>query len=223
MACAVALSRALRVAGVTAALVAASVLLSACRPEPAPSPRAAEPSPSVTAAEPGPTPTSAPTPTPLPTPTATTAGFALPKACQDIYSATMLASLNAANPPLNDPGVTMNSTQNADALELLTSGIPTIRCSWGRPSEFGLSTNVSVVDAAQSAEILSALRSAGFTCDQVWSGTRCVTEQKMVDQSDKEVTLGETHFLRGTGWVTTAWVNFAPAGYTQDVVSTLWG
>jgi hypothetical protein len=216
MARAVALSRALRVVGVSAALVAASVLFSACRPEPVPSPTAAEPSPSVTVAEPS------PSPAPTPTPTATAVGFALPKACQDIYSATMLASLNAANPPLNDPGVTMNSTQNADALELLTSGIPTIRCSWGKPSEFGLATNVSVVDAAQSAAILSALRSAGFTCDQVWSGTRCVTEQKMVDQSDKEVTLGETHFLRGTGWVTTAWVNFAPAGYTQDVVTTLW-
>ncbi len=209
-----------RVVGVIAAVVAASALLSACQPDPA-----ATPTMSATSS---PTATSHPSPSSTATPTASAtnppdAGFALPAKCEDIYSATMLAALNAANPPLNDPGVTMHSTQNADALELLTSGIPTIRCSWGQPSEYGLSTNVSVVDAGQSASILSTLRAAGFSCDDVSEGTLCTTEQKVIDQDDNEVTLGESHFLRGVGWVSTAWVNFAPDGYTQDIIATLWG
>ena len=157
----------------------------------------------------------------MPTPIETNlpdAGFALPEQCEDIYSAGMLASLNAATPPLNDPGVTMNATQNVDALELLTSGIPTIRCSWGRPSESGLATNVSVVDAARTAALLDALRAAGFGCESIWEGTLCQIEQRTVDLDDNEVTLGESHFVRGDGWVSTAWINFAPEGYTEDIV-----
>ena len=135
----------------------------------------------------------------------------------------MLASLNSANPPLNDPGVTMNATQNVDALELLNSGIPTMRCSWGQPSESGLATNVSVVDAARTAALVDSLRAAGFGCEIIWEGTLCQIEQRTVDLDDNEVTLGESHFVRGDGWVTTAWINFAPEGYTEDIVSTLWG
>ena len=135
----------------------------------------------------------------------------------------MLAALLAANPPLNDPGVTMNSTQNVVALELLTSGIPPLRCSWGAPSESGLATNVSVVDAARTATLLGALRAAGFGCETTWDGTLCQIEQKTVDLDDNEVALGEWHFFRGDGWVSTAWINFAPEGYTEDIVDTLWG
>jgi hypothetical protein len=208
----------LRILGTIAAAVAASAILTACQPEPSATPTESglTPSASPTRTAPSPTPSASPSPT-------ADAGFELPAACEDIYSAKMRASLEAANPPLNDPGVTMDSSQDTDALELLQSGIPTIRCSWGTPGEYGLATNVSIVDAAQSAALVSALSNAGFACDAVWSGTRCVTEQKMIDQDDHEVTFGESHFLRGTGWVSTAWINFAPVGYTEDIVKTLWG
>ena len=117
----------------------------------------------------------------------------------------------------------MLSTQNADLLEILHSGLPTLRCTWGAPSEFGLATNVSIVDGAQSAAIADALRNGGFGCDRQLGGTICRTEQTVISQDDKEVHLGETHFLRGNGWVSTAWINFAPTGYTEDIVATLWG
>ncbi|MDQ1129142.1 hypothetical protein [Microbacterium sp. SORGH_AS_0888] len=39
---------------------------------------------------------------------------------------------------------------------------------------------------------------------------------------DKVVTRGETHFLRGNGWITTSWVDDQPDGYTEDIVATLW-
>jgi hypothetical protein len=210
-----------RAAGAAVAAVLASALLSACQPEPASTPTGSSSSPSAsptqtTSVSPSASPSASPSPT-------AEAGFELPAACEEIYSAKMLASLEATNPPLNDPGVTMDSSQNTDALELLASGIPTIRCSWGRPSEYGLATNVSIVDAAQSAALVTALRNQGFACDAVWHGTRCVTQQTTIDQDDNEVTFGESHFLRGTGWVSTAWVEFAPVGYTQDIATTLWG
>jgi len=205
----------LRGAALLAAATALLCAVTACAPEPGPSEtpsRTASPS------------STAPTTTPLPAETTpAAAGFALPQQCEDIYSDGMLATLNSANPPLNDPGVTMNSTQNVDALELLTSGIPTIRCSWGQPSESGLATNVSVADTARTAALLDALRSAGFGCESIWEGTLCQIEQRTVNLDDEEVTLGESHFVRGDGWVSTAWINFAPEGYTEDIVSTLFG
>jgi hypothetical protein len=211
-------ARTMRVLGTAAAIVALCAGLAACRPEPVPGPTATGVAPSPSAETPEPSASPSPIETDLPD-----AGFQLPAKCEDLYSPGMLASLNAANPPLNDPGVTMNATQNVDALEVLHSGIPTIRCSWGKPSEFGLATNVSVIDAAQSAALLSAFRTAGFGCEDVWEGMQCTIEQKTIDLDDNEVTFGETQFLRGTGWVSTSWVNFAPEGYTQDIVATLWG
>lgn len=217
MARAVTRAHALRGVGAVAAILVIAALVTACKPEPAPGPTTSDPTVSATpssTSEPSASPTSSETPV---------AEFELPAQCEDLYSDDMLASLNAANPPLNDPGVTMHSTQNAAALEVLNSGIPTIRCSWGQPSEFGLATNVSIIDAAQTAALLATLREAGFACEDVWEGVNCTTEQKTIDQDDNEVTLGESHFFRGTGWVSTAFINFAPEGYTEDIVATLWG
>lgn len=195
-----------------------SLALAACAPEPAdpdPSPSSSS-SPSATA-------TDEPTATPTPTPTADAGdSISLPAACEDIYSAEMLASLTATVPPLNDPGVTLLSTRNAELLEILDSGIPTLRCSWGGPSDYGLATNVTIVDAAQAEAVLAALTSAGFGCADHDGGRICRIEQKMITLDDEEATLGETHFVRGNGWVSTAWVNFADEGYTEDIVDTLW-
>jgi len=207
----------LRMAAAVAGVAVVAGLATACRPEPGPSATpSGQASPTSTAESPHPTPT--PLETNLPD-----ADFAVPGQCEDIYSADMLASLNAAAPPLNDPGVTMNSTQNVEALELLNSGIPTLRCSWGGPSEFGLATNVSVADPASTAALLEALRSAGFGCESIWEGTLCRIEQRTINLDDQEVAFGEVHFVRGDGWVSTAWINFAPEGYTEDIVATLWG
>ena len=197
------------------ALVALS--LAGCAPDPS--------APSSTASA---SPSSVPSPLssasePSPSGTADADNIALPTECEQIYSPQMLASLTAEAPPLNDPGVTMLSTQNAELLEILQSGLPTIRCSWGAPSEFGLATNVSIVDGAQSAAVATALRDAGFGCEEHRDGSICRTDRTVISQDDTEARLGETHFLRGNGWVSTAWINFAPTGYTEDIVATLWG
>jgi len=184
-----------RVLATSALLAVAAVLMTGCRPEPEPgrTPTTSDDAtPAATAETPSPTPS--PVETNLPD-----AGLILPDSCESIYSAEMLASLQAQNPPLNDPGVTMNATQNVDALELLSSGIPTIRCSWGQPSESGLATNVSVIDAARGAALLDTLRAAGFGCEPMWDGTLCEISQRTVNLDDEEVEFGETHFVRGDG------------------------
>ena len=207
-------------AGATVAAVGialAALSIAGCAPEPSTPSATASASPS---SEQSPSPSASER---TPSATADSENIALPATCEQIYSPEMLASLTAQAPPLNDPGLTMLSTQNAELLEILHSGVPTIRCSWGAPSELGLATNVSIVDAAQSAAIASALRSAGFGCEPYAGGTICRTDQTVITQDDEQVHLGETHFVRGNGWLSTAWINFAPTGYTEDIVATLWG
>lgn len=216
---------ALAVAGLT-------VALAACKPEPSPtstpgggptptsSRSTSTPSVSVT---PTATPTVTETPTPTPVPTASADDIAVPGACEDIYSAGMRSTLEAKIPVLNDPGVTMYSTQVVEALEMLGSGAPTIRCSWGRPSEFGLATNVTVVDAGQRVAVMAALGNAGFTCAAAHGGTLCTLEEKFITQDDSEVHRNEAHFLRGNGWVSTQMLNFSLDGYTDDIVDNVWG
>ncbi len=195
---------------------AAAALLAGCAPSPVPpvgSPVA--PSAAPTSGAPGASPTSSPSPTP-------TGTIALPPRCEGIYSPAMLATLTTQVPPLNDPGVTMYSTQNADGLDLLGSGIPTLRCSWGKPSSVGLATNVSIVTAAQSAALRQSLQNQGFACAPAHGGTLCTLAQQM-PQGDTIVKMGEYQFLRGNGWVTTRWITADPAGYMADIVATLWG
>jgi hypothetical protein len=198
-----------------AALATVAAVAAGCRPEPTATPTS---SPTATAADPTPSSTAAPTPTETPR-----AGLEVPATCEQIYSPAMLAELQAANPPLNDPGVTMLSTENADLLEIIHGGAQTLRCSWGGPGEHGLATNVTAIDAAQASAILAALPAAGFGCEALGDGTVCRVEQKGITLDDEEYTRGETHYVGDGGLVTTAWINFAPEGYTEDVVGVLWG
>lgn len=204
-----------RVAVAIIALATVAVLATGCRPEPSGTP---EPSGSPTVDQPTPGPSVSPIETELPD-----AGFEVPATCEEIYSDAMLAQLQSANPPLNDPGVTMLSTENADVLEVIHSGAPTIRCSWGQPSEVGLATNVTAIDSEQAAAIESALPAAGFGCEPLGDGTICRIEQRGVTLDDEEYTRGETHYIGEGAMVTTAWINFNPDGYTEDIVATLWG
>ncbi|MFE5411178.1 hypothetical protein [Microbacterium sp. NPDC056569] len=197
------------------ALTALAAVATGCRPESGATPSS---SPSVTMKEQTPDPSVTPVETEKPQ-----AAFDVPAACEEIYSAAMLAQLQSANPPLNDPGVTMLSTENADLLEIIHGGAPTLRCSWGQPSEYGLATNVTAIDAEQQQAVLAALPAAGFGCEALGDGTVCRIEQRGVTLDDQEYTRGETHYVGGGGLVTTAWINFAPEGYTEDVVATLWG
>lgn len=188
--------------------------LAGCAAEPGPAASTPAGTPSASQ-EPSVTPS-----TPAASPTPTASAVALPVDCQDVYSPGMLQNLNATNPPLNDPGVTMTSTELVEALEILDSGVPTLRCSWGVPSDYGLATNVTITTPAQSTVLTSAMRERGFSCAESAGETRCERTETFVDPSGAT---GETHVLRGNIWVATHWLNFAPDGYTEDIVTNLFG
>jgi len=195
-------------------LIAGALVLAGCDalPSETPAPTASESS-----AAPAPSETSSATPSPT-----AEAGFTLPGACDALYSPTMLQELNSTNPPLNDPGITIYATETVAALEILNSGIPTLRCSWGAAGAPGLVTNVSVVSADQSTALMDAFAGSGMACEELGAGTVCRIEQQTIDRNDNIVTIGETHYLQGDGWVATHWVDFSPDGYTEDIVATLW-
>lgn len=201
------LARAAALGGVAAVAI---VTMTACVPETAPG--SAQPSASVSSSS-SETPQN---PTASPTPTAS----ALPASCDDIYSAPMRSTLTADVPPLNDPGVTLLSTDQAPLLEMLDA-VPTLRCSWGEPGDKGLSTNVSVVSAAQADTVRETLRSAGFGCDTQGEATVCRIQQRGVSLDDKPYERGETQAVSGEYWITTSWVNIDPDGYTEDILATL--
>lgn len=194
--------------------------LSACVPEPTASPGASASASATTEAPtltPAATPTATPTPTPEPTP-----GTALPASCEQAFSEGQRAALQEQGLPLNDPGVTLLSTDQAALLELLAT-VPTIRCSWGTPSERGIATNVSIVDQAQAAGVRDTLASAGFGCEESGSATVCRIEQRGVSLDDVPFERGEVQALAGDVWVTTSWINVDVSGYTEDILSTVVG
>ncbi|MDQ1173300.1 hypothetical protein QE430_001607 [Microbacterium testaceum] len=207
-----------RVGALGAAAAVVALALTACVPE-AETGAANTSTPSADATTPAPVASSTPTPTPTPTATPTTA---LPASCDDIYSAAMRSTLEAQVPPLNDPGITLLSTDQAPLLELLAA-VPTLRCTWGAPSDTGMATNVSVIDAAQAATVTGALTDAGFGCESSGDATICRIDQRGVSLDDKPYERGETQAVSpSTGlWISTSWINVNPDGYTEDILATL--
>lgn len=200
--------------GVLAVVLVSSAVLAGCSATPQPEPTSTgDPTPEITTL--GETPEASASPSPS---AENTADISIPVRCEDIYSAAMLSVLESGNPPLNDPGVTMDSTEVPALLDVLRSGAQTLRCSWGLPSSYGLASNVTIVDADQAEVVRDALASAGFACGDLAGGTVC-----RVQQTDEENAFGESHYLRANGWVSTRWINFGPQGYTEDIVATLWG
>ncbi|MBB2976020.1 hypothetical protein FHX49_001590 [Microbacterium endophyticum] len=202
-----------RIAAAVVIVAAVPAVATACAPEPSAS-ASASASPSGDAA----TPTSSPTPSN----SNPTDDVALPESCEALYSAPMLATLQSDLPPLNDSEVDLYSTQIVPALEILDSGVPTLRCTWGGPGTLGLATNVSIVSAEQNATVVDALTSAGLTCSETAGGTLCSAQSEVVDLDGNTVARGESHFLRANGWVSTSWVGALPDGYTEDIATTLW-
>lgn len=182
---------------------------------------AATPAPTGSAATASPEVTPSATPSPIET-RATTEDIALPSSCDELFTGDLRATLDAEIAPLNDPGVTMYSTENAEALSVLESGVPSLRCTWGTPSDRGIATTVSTITPEQSQLIADALTESGFGSEEASGGEYFRTSQQMLSMDDQVVELGETHFLRGNAWVATRWINYGPASYTPGIVAQLW-
>ena len=192
------------------AVIAAAFALAACVPEPT---ATGAPDPSSSASTSTPQGSAEPSVAPSDRPQALE--IALPASCDALYSTAMRATLDADLPPLNDPGFTQPSTRLQPALAALESGYPTLRCSWGTASESGLSTNVTILAPEDVPRIQDLLAVNGLTCADAAGGILCTSSGSEAE--------GESHFLRGNGWVATVWAGGLPDGYTEDVAATLWG
>lgn len=189
------------------AAVGLALALSACVPE------------SQTA--PAPTASRSVTPSSTPTPTASAApAQSLPADCSGAYSDAMRQKLAAQSLPLNDAGVTLLSTEQAPLLELLQTA-PTLRCTWGVPGPSGIATNITILTPEQVQTVRSTLTAAGFGCETSGDATICRTSQRGVSLDDKPYERGEIQAVQGDLWVSSAWVNVSPDGYTQDILSTV--
>lgn len=179
-----------------------------------------EPTPSAPAT-PAPEPTE--TEEPAPAPTSTPEGFVVPEQCEDVWTPEMLADLTATT-VLNDPGVTMLSTEVVEALEVLDVA-PNLRCTWGQPSDWGIATTVAEVDAEQSELLVDALLTEGFACTES-EPQRCERTQTFPPEAEggPETAIGETHLIGDGGWVATHWLNAdVEPEYSDAIVAQLWG
>lgn len=193
-----------------ASLLGAALLLTACVPEPGPTPSATSDVPTTPSA------TAEPTPTPTP------AAFVVPGDCDAAYPAALRDTLSREVGPLNDPEITLYSTQIGGALEILESGSSTLRCTWGAAGGPGLATNVTAVSADERTRLEELLTAAGAGCEAAGAGTLCEMSTKTVDWDGNPVDRGESHFLGEGGWISTSWVGSLPDGYTTDMAATLW-
>ena len=116
------------------------------------------------------------------------------------------------------PGqATLGSTEPA-LLDVLKSK-ERLDCFWVSPvgaSGMGLATSISLSTSDEQAVLLADMTAAGFTCTPQSMGTRCE-----IDRTDENASWGETHFIGGGLWIATSYVDFAPNGYTDDIVATL--
>ncbi|WP_162924997.1 hypothetical protein [Mycetocola zhujimingii] len=185
----------------------------------------ASPTPTATATE-TPTATATPTPsvTPTPTPTPTAEGpdaISLPSECSEVYSPTFFESLNVSGMPLNDETLAGTPPTKSEKAESIRESLPSIDCDWGVASEVGIGSAVNIVDEGQRAGAIEALTADGHTCADWMGGTHCTI--LWTDDTGEYGPAGESHYFRGNGWVSTHWTQVEIAGYTEDIVATLWG
>lgn len=195
------------------ALVAAGA--AACVPEPDADPTD---QPETTAPETSPSETAAPDTT---EPTPEPAGFEMPADCASVYSDDMFESLDGADGfPLNDPGLTMLSSEVVGALEVLDQ-VDALRCTWGVASEIGIATTVAEIDDAQADALRAALEQSGFSCVDGEPEVCSLKNTINGDAGQSEST--ETHVFGGGGWAATRELNSSvEPEYSESIAAALW-
>ncbi|PFG32169.1 hypothetical protein [Paramicrobacterium agarici] len=140
-----------------------------------------------------------------------------PTSCEQIYSEEMYSYLTGTGMPLNDQSVAENVGSYDPELIAVINGIEHLDCSWGFAGDYGLTTSVTRVNADAVKTVRERMTELGYNCHDEDGGTRCLTSATEAGNR-----YGESHFVRDGLWLATAWVNFAPEGYTPDIVQTLW-
>lgn len=165
-----------------------------------------------------------PAATPTPEPSGPAAATTLPSSCESIYSPVYLDTLRSSpeivlNPEWTAaPGQATLGSTDPGLIALLKSR-ERLDCFWVSPvgaSGIGLATSISLSGSDDQAALLAQMTAAGLTCIPQGAGTRCE-----IDRTDDYAMWGETHFIGGGLWIATSYVDFAPDGYTDNIVATL--
>jgi hypothetical protein len=179
--------------------------------------------PTATAPTSAPPSTTAPPPEPAPQPAP--AVVAIPASCDGIYTRDWSSDLapRVLNPTwIDDPanGFTRWGSNDVGLVTML-EGTTKLECNWVPESPGGhvfLVTSVATMTPEQQGSLLDYLATTGMDCYDEWAGTRCVVEG---DEGGE--TWGESHFVREGVWIATRWGGSGPTGYTQDIVTALFG
>ena len=171
----------------------------------------------------------APRPVPAATSTATprppiVPGTPTPTSCDQLYSPEMMARFGdlVLNPGWSAglPVGVAEGAQDPQLVGVITSTTH-LTCRWAAPDapgDTGLDTSVVWVTPEQTTAVTTQLTALGFDCFEERAGVRCVSET-----DSGGLLVGESHFLRDGLWLATRYTNIAPAGYTHDIIDTLWG
>ncbi|MFB7250404.1 hypothetical protein [Microbacterium sp. NPDC056234] len=162
-----------------------------------------------------------PTPSPTPSPEQSEA-ISLPESCDQVFSPALRQRFEDGGLPLNDPTLTMASTDVAVALEMLAT-LESLRCTWGVASEVGITTTLALVDVEQRTDLLEAFTTQGLECTEADGAARCAVEVSYDDEESGYTGVGgEIQLVRDGVWVSTKWLNTEMTGYLEDIESTLW-
>ncbi|GAA1929513.1 hypothetical protein GCM10009775_21950 [Microbacterium aoyamense] len=135
----------------------------------------------------------------------------MPTDCRAILTAPVLAELGET--PLNDPAFGSTGVQPDGSLI----------CVWGDPGAdtTNLTTTITKISRGPALDLLNGLADdEGFTCYTPDGGTRC---EKTWTNETYPVTDGRTLFWRDDVLIDTRFSNLAPSGYTNAIVTSLFG
>lgn len=190
-------------------------LLAGCAPDTTAAPSATPGTTPVGSGSASATPETSGTPsvTPSATPSATPAVQAdVPTDCTKILTPDVLAQLEGV--PLNDPATGVDGGVQSDG---------SLVCLWRDPraDTTYLETTISRMSRGPALEQMNALADdEGFDCYTPDGGTRC---EKTWKNLAYPVTDGRTLFWRDDVMIDTQYSNLAPSGYTNAIISAIYG
>ncbi|MEL4319239.1 hypothetical protein WJX64_09500 [Leifsonia sp. YIM 134122] len=211
-------------AGGGAALAVVGLAVTAAFGLPALAEQYTTPPPFAETTTPTPEPTPDPTATPTPTPATTASAVTIPTDCSGIYTKDWTPEMGGL--VFSQVVLGENSQRYASldstfgpALEAGSS----LGCRWSdHLGEAGLATDVASIAPELQVSLIEHARSIGYACRDEFEGTRCDIESEL-ESEPGQARFGESHFFRDGIWVATRWVRINPDGYTEDIVTALFG
>jgi len=163
------------------------------------------------------TPTVAP-PTPSVTQTSTPQPSLIPDGCDQLFSASMAATLQGVGLELGSDwdGALDSGTADAELQKLLDDAA--LDCHWSGDAATDpvLLTQVAQITSHETGLATARLEQLGFNQLSEHGGVRYVIEQRTGSGLS-----GESHFFREGLWFATHWSGHGQYGYTADMVNSV--